>query len=170
MSLPCALALPLVFLAPMTPSQVAAVPGPILIPFELIQEPVLVYDVTGSTLIGPVHESLVVYNNGHVSWSAASFFTGGDGESCTFQVPIDVVRKLARALADAGAFELPDDPSLVTDVPLLTVTVMKAATDAKAHTFSFFGGFGDPHANVAMIINDFISEYVPGCGSLTQDS
>jgi hypothetical protein len=154
---------PLALLAPRSTSQSAAdlaIPGL----GKIQQEPTLVYDVTGGTLSGLVNTNVVVYNNGLVSYSNFGSFGGGDGSSCVVQVPTDAVKKLTSDLKRSGAATLPDGGLIISDVPLQTVTFLaEPATDAKAHTFSFLGG--GQQGQVAQIINQFLQQYVPGCGS-----
>jgi hypothetical protein len=154
-------AAPLALLAPAPSSQQGTVVIPNIQPL-LQREPTLVFDITGFSLLGELHTSMVVYNDGLVSYSNRSGFLGGDGQSCTVSVPQNAVRKLTRNLAGAGAGALEDNQQLVLDVPLTTVTFMKPGTDTKAHTFSFYIG-GSAHSEVSQIIGEFVAENIPVC-------
>lgn len=162
------LAIPVtLFVALLPRSEAQAVPIGPGIKTPIVREPTLIHDVTGSTLIGPFHQNLVVYNDGLVSFAAASQIIGGggDGQACTAFIPASEVAELTKALADAGAATLPDRFAFVADLPLTTVTFMKPATDTKAHTFSFFFGPGG-YQQVQTIVNTFIQKHFPGgCSS-----
>jgi len=132
---------------------------------DLMVEPVLNYDVTGSTLLGPVHSRLTVYNNGlltrsSTSGAVASSFAGsgssGGTASTGFASPA-AIAQLQKDLVDAGAFRLCDQPFVVSDVPLTTVTAFRGATDAKTHTFNYWLGIGD-YAGVEQVIAAFIAD------------
>lgn len=131
----------------------AAIGGP------FTQEPVLVYDVTGSSFAGPVHSSYVVYNNGLVSVATRFLFAGGDGTSSTVLVDPHLVEVLRQDLAAAGAFALQDSFAIFPDVPVSTVTVMNGTTDSDAHTYSYTVG-GAGHTAVSIVINTFLQDHV----------
>ena len=121
-------------------------------------EPVLVYNVQGSTLVELVHTNMVVYNSGSVMLtSTSSAPTEGAPQTC-FSVDPMVAQQLLYDLAAAGAFTACDGIAAVSDVPLTTVTVFSGTTDARAHTFSFFDNLSDPtHGDVQDIIQEFIA-------------
>jgi hypothetical protein len=131
---------------------------------NLMQEPVLVYDVTGFTLTGLIHRHLAVYNNGVASISSvsSSIFTGSTTSSqadVAFVSP-DEASKLLRELANANAFTLCDQSIAVSDIPMTTVSVSRGATDAQTHTFSYWTG-GGPYAGVQQTIDAFIQKTFP---------
>ena len=139
-----------------TPSAGLSAPDPAFGgPFK--QEPLLVYDVTGSTFIGPFHLSLTVFNNGHVSYSTAS--TLNEGEAFERMVPVKDVELLGRSLASLGVNGLTDSVGSGADIPITTVTFMRPKTDTKAHTFSYLAG-GPGHNAVGAAINTFIQDVV----------
>ena len=137
---------------------------PIALP-QIEKEPVLLFDVTGSTFLGSVHVELAVYNNGRMSISKFN--------EQLFQVPgIDKdvqmawltpaeVKTLRRKLAVAGASNLVDSAQLILKVPVSTVTFFKGTTDAAAHTFSYFNASG-PYQEVQTVIDDLITTHFPG--------
>ncbi len=141
-------------------SSTSALSLPVIPSFPIKQEPVLVYNVTGGSLGGPIHRSMVVYNNGVVSVATDSSFLGNNTiESySTFVDPV-IVRALSSDLAAAGAGALSDNPAIILDVPLTTVTYFRGASKAKAHTFSYLGG-GPAYSNVTSIISTFEQDHV----------
>ena len=124
----------------------------------IVWEPVLVFDVTGSTIAGPIHVNMVVYNNGFVSYASDESFSGGDLVSIQTLDPA-VIKKLVRELARAGAKDLGDSTISGADLPLTTVTFLKGSTNAASHTFSYTAPIG-AYAAVATVINDFITNNV----------
>lgn len=90
--------------------------------------PVLVYDVSGSTLSGPVQVHLAAYSDGVVSYSRSAFLgpTGGEPSQRVEQVEVGVeaVQELWLDLLHLGIrrFRGGVGPGLVADVPLTTVT------------------------------------------------
>jgi len=132
-------------------------------------EPVVNVDVTGSTLLGPTHFRFTAYNSGLVTVSRASLI-GVANESAgsfpfadadTIFVSTEAVDQLAKNLRAAGAFSLCDQNFSTADVPLTTVTVFRGATNAVAHTYSYWAAFGE-HADAALAIGDFIQEHLSG--------
>ena len=144
-------------------------------------EPIVMLNVSGSTLLGPVQYNLIVYSNGQTMFIRSEGFpTGGGGDSgldgsdpqqLLSPVPVALVQNLMlseievdQLVADlrrAGAQTLCDQEVQVTDVPLQTLTILEARADAVAHTFSYWGGVGD-YADVAQTVDSFIATYFPG--------
>ncbi len=129
-------------------------------------EPVLNFDVSGSTLTGPLHHRLTVYNNGLITASQCSGFSGANSAGTGFTTPA-LAEKLRKELIDAGGLTLPDQNLSVADIPLTTVTVFKGNTNAKAHTFSYWVGFKG-YAKIAQIISDFSSAHPTSCQGIFQ--
>lgn len=129
-------------------------------------EPVLNYDVSGSTLTGPFHSRITVYNNGFITSSNCggfvSFAGSNNGAGTAMATPAQV-SKLRKQLIDAGGLTLPDQNISVADLPLTTVTVFQGATNAKAHTFSFWAGFGAGYSQIQQVILDFAGEHPTSC-------
>lgn len=146
--------------------QVIGPGGPIQ--WSITQEPVLSFTIAGSTLAGTTHQQLTVYNNGLASISRLNEISIG-GPSTGFvdkdvdvaYVPVGKVKRLQRALKNAGAFTLPDSASILADVPLTTVTVLQGETTALAHTYSYYL-LGDAYAPASKVIGDFIESTFPG--------
>jgi hypothetical protein len=127
----------------------------------LPQEPVLVYDVTGFTFAGMlVHKHLAVYTNGVASISEAGTSSGPSSKADVAFVGPDKVRKLVADLTGANAFALCDQNVGAADIPLTTVTVARGATDAVAHTFSYWFA-GAPYDKVEAVIDAFIKKTFP---------
>lgn len=129
-------------------------------PAALESEPVLVFDVSGSTLLGPVHRHLAVYNSGNVSYA-----TRGPREAVPFvgSTLLDAkrVEALVSGLSAAGAWQGVDQDHAVTDCPLTTVTVLTAATDGRAHSFSYWVATQRTHEAVQDLIDAFVTEVFP---------
>lgn len=128
------------------------------------REPLLIFDTTGGTLTGTVHEHLIVYNDGLASYSAASLVVfpepGEFIDARTTSLSPDEVEALRVALGKAGASTLVDNNVFIADAPIHTVTFFrKPGTDAIGHSFSFHGG--EQHGKVAAIIFALIDEHFP---------
>ena len=131
------------------------------------QEPILNFDVSGSTLTGPFHSRLTVYNSGLITASQCSGFTGGNSAGTGYAAPAQV-EKLRRELIDAGGLVLPDQNLSVADIPLTTVTVFNGGTNAKAHTFSYWVGIKG-YGQIAQIISDFSLAHTTSCQGIFSD-
>ena len=123
-------------------------------------EPVLVYDVAGSTLAGPFYRHLAVYSSGHAILSESIGF-GDPGRVGLAQLTQAEVAQLRSTLAAAGAATACDDPSQVSDVPLNTITLLRGGTDSLAHTSSYLIS-GPAHAQSQQIIDTLITTHFPG--------
>ncbi|HKE01616.1 MAG TPA: hypothetical protein VKE69_11445 [Planctomycetota bacterium] len=122
------------------------------------QEPVVVYDVTGFTLAGPLHIHLAVYSNGLASISSAGGFQEGRGQARVTTASPESVNALQQALAAAGAMQLCDNPAQTFDVPLQTVT---AFAGSQQNTFSFLDASG-AYGDVQTALQAFIAQTFPG--------
>ncbi len=128
-------------------------------------EPVLIHDVVGGTLAGTIHTHLTVYNNGFVT--VAKFhdpvLSGGGPEKDVLTAALEPaeVQQLQKDLRQAGAYALPDQPLIGTDVPLSTLTVLRGGTDAVAHTYSYLFGTGG-YAAPQQVIDNLMSTHFPG--------
>ena len=119
------------------------------------REPIVMYDVTGYNLAGPVHGRLVVYNDGVTSVSSL-----GNGDVRTETVSAATAQALRRALIQAGATTLCDQTN-VTDMPLTTLTMFVGNTDAQAHSFSYWVA-SDGSAAIQAEIDKFLATHFPG--------
>ena len=124
----------------------------------IVHEPLLVFEVKGSTLAAQVDRTLIVFADGSLKLAEAEF--AGQGRCARAQTTPESVLALKQALTQAGAAILCDDPQQVTDVPLRTLTFLRGAQDARAHTFSYWLGAGD-YAVVDALLEQFIAEQFP---------
>jgi len=122
----------------------------------IVHEPLLVFEIVGSTLAAQVDRTLTVFADGSLKLADAEL--GGPGGCTRAQTtPLEVLA-LKQALTQAGAAILCDDPQQVTDVPLRTLTLLRGAQDARAHTFSYWLGAGD-YALVDALLEQFIADH-----------
>lgn len=126
------------------------------------QEPVLFWDTNGFSLGGPVHERLAVYSDGVVTYAYGSFGVE-DGAACFTYVKPDVVDTLMADIRNSGAFHAGDEPMIISDTPLTTVTVFQAigAGTSRARTFSFWSPTTPESQRLAQIVYDFKSQHIP---------
>lgn len=130
----------------------------------LDQEPVLVYNFRGLTFTGTLFTQLTVYNSGLASIARHDTVFFPPDEDLDVQVNSVTEQgaaQLLRSLSAAGAFVLQDPSEVFLDVPIHTVTVLRGATDALAHTFSYYSGVGE-YAAVDDVISSFIAQTFPG--------
>lgn len=128
----------------------------------LPRELVVVYDVTGGTLSGPVDLNLSVYSDGSARLSSSL----GDGLGSAQLVFMDpsLTTGLLQGLIAAGAMTHCDVPDFLSDVPLSTLTVLRGPARQRANSFSWTGGDAEIAAMQALL-NAFIAEHfqpVPG--------
>lgn len=135
-------------------------------PNSIKHEPLLIFERSGGTLLGPMYRNLTVYSDGRVSMSKDDtvFFDSGVGQETAVAVislSTGEVERLWAMLVDAGAFSLCDmDGPQVMDVPLNTVTIFDGRTDADAHTYSYWIAINE-YAGVGAVISSFIAMHFP---------
>lgn len=130
-----------------------------------IHEPLVIWDVTGSTIGGFVHQHMAVYSDGFVTY----FSQGGDTQSAqggsTFNVDPQVAVGLLRDLANVGALSLADQPFHMSETPLKTVTVFRPSqagfSNSIANTFSYWSSVDSPYQAAESVIGDFITTHLP---------
>lgn len=128
-------------------------------------EPLVVYDVSGFGLGGPIHRHLAVYDNGLASMSSGGSgggAGGGAGLSDFKFLPSSVAFQLARDLFDAGAWDVCDEFVNVSDIPLTTVTVLRGATTGPSHSYSYLAPESPQALEADQILQDFIATHFPG--------
>lgn len=130
------------------------VPPPVPCDNAIVHEPLLIYEVYGSTLIAPYDVTLTVYADG--SLKLVDAYATAEGVCRRAKADPRTVLGLQQVLARAGAFTLCDDTQLVTDVPLHTLTMLDGTPDAVAHTFSYWLGDGG-YAPVDALLENFIA-------------
>ncbi|TDJ79880.1 MAG: hypothetical protein E2O39_00215 [Planctomycetota bacterium] len=134
-------------------------------PNSIRHEPLLIFERSGGTLLGPMYRSLTVYSDGRVSLSKNDTVfldarVGQDVAVATISIsPADAAGFWA-LLVDAGAFSLCDMDAQVTDVPLNTVTIFDGRTDSNAHTYSYWIAI-DEYAGVGTLLSNFIATHFP---------
>lgn len=130
------------------------------------REPVLIYNVTGSTLAGPFHRQVTVYTDGLVTGGECTGLFGSSSGGTT-TVSAAQARKLQKDLVAAGGLKLGDKIQSVADLPLTTVTVFGRGSTT-SNTYSYFLADGD-HAAVAQVIFDFVSANPVTCPSIASE-
>lgn len=100
--------------------------------------PVVLFTSAGGTLLGLQLDQVTVYSNGLVLLASADDYSGGMSARMAQVAPTEVAR-LARALAQRGAYSACDQDLAVSDVPLRTLSVARATgTDVALHSFSYW--------------------------------
>ncbi len=131
---------------------------PPVCPNVIVHEPLFIYEVLGSSLIGPFDSTLTVYADGTLKLADA--YAVGSGQCVRAQTTPRIAHGLQQALFDVGGFALCDDTQIVTDVPLHTLTLLNGVENPTAHTFSYWVGDGD-YATVDALLANFIAEQFP---------
>jgi len=103
----------------------------------LQHEPVVVYEVSGGAIGGYHDLQLSVYDDGMARLTRASF-DGVNSKSELVLVGAVSALGLASDLSHLGSWIECDDTTIAPDVPLQTLTVLRGATDARAHTYSWW--------------------------------
>ena len=137
----------------------AAPAAPVPCPNEIQHEPLVLYDVNGSTLGGPIDISLTVYNDGQARLSSIGQFGNPSKSQLAFPGPA-AATQLLLDLSALGAGTLCDKLFFVSDVPTTTLTVFRNATTARNHTFSWLVGV-DAYGQIDQRIQTFIQTYFP---------
>jgi hypothetical protein len=132
----------------------SAVPLPPPCPNPILREPVVLYEVTGGTLVGAVDTFLTVYNDGTARLSS-SLGGAGIGSSQLALLPPALVDSLRQELSASGALVLCDQPDFTSDTPLQTLTVLRPSS-RRSNTFSWFAADGDV-AQIQAILEAFIA-------------
>lgn len=123
------------------------------------REPTLIYDVSGPTILGPVHSSLVVYNDGFVTYSSLEVGTTQPQNFIHKLIPDVIVKRLTNDLLFAGIMDIQDSLSMAADLPITTVTYMRPQINANAHTYSHDSSNVGQIA-VVFIISEFLNDWV----------
>lgn len=146
-----------------TDRPVAAAPDEVIafpVAGDVTQEPVLIHDVSGYSLIGPIHFRFTVYNSGLCSIAEQGTLNEDGSAAFTYVTPSEV-RELTTALYKAGAFDIDDNAGPVFDVPLTTVTFFaRPGTSSRANTFSYYLP-NEKQQAVLAVTNGFIDEVFP---------
>lgn len=102
----------------------------------ILHEPLLIYEVHGGTLVGPVDLHVVVYSDGFVRLTNAT--DPEAPEARVVRTDPEAVSDLMLDLERCGSMIECDAVGQVTDVPLQTLTVLRPGTDVRGHTFSWW--------------------------------
>lgn len=138
----------------------APAPAPTPCPNTITHEPLVLYDVGGSTLAGPIDIGLTVYNDGTARISATGQF-GLPSQALTAYVGPAAATQLLLDLSTLGAGQLCDHYTNVVDLPVSTLTLFRNGTDPRNHTFSWLESDG-AYGPVQNRLQDFIHATFPG--------
>jgi hypothetical protein len=126
------------------------------------REPVLIYDKSGSTFLGVFHVQMSIYSDGLATYSRIGPMEP-KGSAMVRTLAQESFQGLVDNLALAGIEELCDDPRMITDMPLVTVTVFGASgTDTTAHTFSYYDAASGEYATVEWLVQRFVATEFEG--------
>ena len=144
------LALSAVALAPQStrPSRMPAPPCANTIEHE----PVLLYEISGGTLTGPVDSFLSLYGDGSARLSSSLGGAGLGSSQFTSVTPAEV-EALRSALIAAGALEACDEDFPTNDAPQQTLTLFRPGSH-RANTFSWSSPEGNL-AEIQVLLGDF---------------
>ena len=125
-------------------------------------ELLVVYDVTGSTLAGPLNLNLEVYNDGTAKISGDAGQSADAGDARVVNVGQLAALAFAKDLRAAGAWTLSDQQFAVSDVPLKTLTVLRGFNgDLQGRAFNYWVGINE-YQGVELAVQLFISQHFPG--------
>jgi len=145
-------ALPFLFMAQAAPTPTCA--------NTIRHEPVLLFDVNGGTLAGPVDMQLTVYNDGVARICRTQSIFGTVDARIAYVTPA-AAKQLVGDVAAFGAGTLCDLDLITSDVPNSTLTILRDATDTRAHTFSWTGAQG-AYSQIEQRLYTFINATFPG--------
>ncbi len=127
-------------------------------PNPLPHEPLVVYEVTGGTLAGPVDGLLTVYVDGFARFGSS--LGPGPGFLFSVQVSPQTADQLHSGLLAAGALRQCDQPDFYNDVPLSTLTVLRGDAKQNGNTFSWFVAEGEV-GTIEALLQSFIAATFP---------
>lgn len=155
------IALPALLAAPFVFASLAPAPQAAGCANDLLNEPVVTYDIAGATFGGPFYLHLAVYNSGHAILSGTSYEPDPGRAQVAALTPAEVAQ-LRQDLVAAGVYTACDDTSLApSDTPLTTVTMFRGTTNAAAHTFSYWSGSDAPYDGVDQRLRALIAAKFP---------
>jgi hypothetical protein len=127
-------------------------------PELLPRQPLVAYDVSGHTLLGPSHLHLAVYSDGLASISRVG---GSAGDAAMAFLSPREASELLTELRSLGAYQQCDSDLLVLDVPLTTITVHGTGADPKAHSFSYWLPETAQLAAIQAALDAFVARHFP---------
>ena len=125
---------------------------------SIVHEPLIIYEVSGGTLAGPVDLHLTVYSDGAVRVADMSDPSAPRGG--LERVDPEAVSSLALYLERMGAGINCDADGIVMDVPLHTLTLLKPGTNPRGHTYSWWLP-EDSSGDIAARLEQFVAEVFP---------
>jgi hypothetical protein len=138
----------------------APVVAPPPCPNTIEHEPLVLYDISGSTLAGSFDMALTVYNDGTARLSSIGQLGKPSKVELAFPGPA-ANTQLLLDLSALGAGTLCDNFVAVADAPTATLTVFRNATDPRNHTFSWKLSLG-AYAQVEQRLTAYIQATFPG--------
>jgi len=128
-------------------------------------EPVVIFEITGGTLAGPIDRQITVYSDGLVRGAQTAPGTPtslvGGGSAQVAYVDPAMVQSLVADLGMLGAGTGCDRPELVTDTPLSTLTIIRGTTESRSRTWSWLGEDGTGGA-ITQRLQAFQAAALPG--------
>ncbi len=128
-------------------------------------EPVVIFEVTGSTLCCPIDFQMTVYSDGLVRGAAtaggSTTSLGATGNAQVGHVTPAQVQSLLVDLGQLGAGTGCDRPELLSDTPLSTLTIIRGSTDSRSRTWSWLGDDGTAGA-ITQRLQAFRALALPG--------
>lgn len=124
----------------------------------IAHEALVVWEVSGGTLLGPVDGLLVVYSDGIARYSSS--LGPGPGFAQTAYVGA-AAQTLHQTLVAAGALRQCDIELITSDVPLSTLTVLRNAPSGLANQFSWTLAEGNI-VPMEAALNAFVATVFPG--------
>lgn len=128
-------------------------------PNVIAHEPIVVYEVSGSTLLGPTDLSLIVYSDGALRLSSSSANEGA-GKIASAAIDAEDAAQLAADLVATSVGKGCDQNATVTDMPLKTLTLLRGDAHAKAHSHSWWTANGS-EARAEFVLESFIAAAFP---------
>jgi hypothetical protein len=125
----------------------------------IVHEPLVLYDVNGGTLGGPIDIALTVYNDGQARMSSIGQFGNPSKTELAFPGPA-ATSQLLVDLSGLGAGQLCDNLLIAADVPTTTLTIFRNATTPRNHTFSWIIANG-AYGPVQNRLQNFIQTHFP---------
>ncbi len=134
---------------------------PILLDY-IPKDPLVIYNLSGATLLGEVHQQLTVYSDGTATCSEIDPMGNPAGSAQRKALPVSALQWLLDELILYRAHVLDDDTNFAFDVPLATVTMMFKQRNGTTvgHSFSYYPVVaGEEAAKVEGIVRAFIAEH-----------
>lgn len=128
----------------------------------LLRDPLVIYNLSGATLLGDVHQQLTLYDDGTAVCSEIDPLANRAGSVQVEALEAGAVRWFLDELILWGAHLLEDDTSVALDTPMATMTMLFKERNGRvdAHTFSYYPVVAEGNAaEVDRVVQAFIAEY-----------